>query len=232
MPIIDCGLCWSTSSNPIIGLNTSSSLGPSTGTFNIHFNGLSPSTTYYIRAYATNSVGTSYGNEFIFTTLPSLSIGISYEGGIIAYILQPGDPGYDANETHGLIAAPNDQSSSINWMNTSPSLVGVFSTALGSGSYNTNVIVANYGSGNYAAKLCSDLVLNGYSDWYLPSKDELNKLFLNQIAIGGFSNSAYWSSNEWMPGDGSIALTQYFPGGGWNYYYKGYNYSVRAIRYF
>jgi hypothetical protein len=53
------------------------------------------------------------------------------------------------------------------------------------------------GDGSYAAKLCYDLVLNGYSDWYLPSKDVLNKLFINRAAIGGFANQSYWSSSEY-----------------------------------
>ena len=47
-----------------------------------------------------------------------------------------------------------------------------------------------------AARVCGDLVLNGYSDWYLPSKDELNLLYLNKVAIGGFASSSYWSSTE------------------------------------
>jgi hypothetical protein len=62
---------------------------------------------------------------------------------------------------------------------------------LGTGNANTNTVVSNQGAGNYAAKLCSDLVLGSYSDWYLPSKDELNKLFLNKTAIGGFANNYY-----------------------------------------
>jgi hypothetical protein len=38
--------------------------------------------------------------------------------------------------------------------------------------------------------------LDGYSDWYLPGKDELNKLYINRAAIGGFANFNYWSSTD------------------------------------
>ena len=67
---------------------------------------------------------------------------------------------------------------------------------MGFGSTNTNKIVTVQGAGSYAAKLCYDLVLNTYSDWYLPSKDELNKLYLNRMPVGGFVTSDYWSSSE------------------------------------
>jgi hypothetical protein len=71
--------------------------------------------------------------------------------------------------------------------------------------------------------------LGGYSDWYLPSKNELNQLYNNKVAIGGFANSNYWSSTENLSyyaffqdvGDGN----QYF--GSKDYYYK-----LRAVRAF
>ena len=62
------GVCWSTSPNPTIGHNRTTD-GSGTGSFTSNITGLQPSTTYYVRAYATNSQGTAYGQEKSFTTL-------------------------------------------------------------------------------------------------------------------------------------------------------------------
>ncbi len=68
---------------------------------------------------------------------------------------------------------------------------------INSGFNNTNALVNCMGSGtfNYAAKICDDLVLGGYNDWVLPSQDELNLLYQNKTAIGGFSANNYWNSS-------------------------------------
>jgi len=62
------GVCWSTSTGATIALSTKTSNGTGTGTFASSITGLSGATTYYVRAYATNAVGTAYGNEVTFTT--------------------------------------------------------------------------------------------------------------------------------------------------------------------
>ena len=222
------GVCWSTSSNPVATGNHTTN-GTGTGIFTSYITSLLPSTTYYVRAYATNSAGTAYGNVRSFTTV-SLAIGDSYQGGIVAYILQSGDPGYNASVKHGLIATTSNQSTGIIWYNGSYVTTGATATALGTGNANTNTIVNIQGAGSYAAKLCYDLVLNGYSDWYLPSKDELNKLYLNKTAIGGFaSNFDYWCSTEC---GNSYAWYFYFSSGSAYCGDKFNAFYVRAVRAF
>ena len=61
------GVCWSTSANPDITGNHTTD-GNGTGTFTSNVAGLAASTTYYVRAYATNNAGTAYGNQVSFTT--------------------------------------------------------------------------------------------------------------------------------------------------------------------
>jgi hypothetical protein len=62
------GVVWSTSPNPTVSLSTKTTDGSGTGTFTSSITGLTASTTYYVRAYATNASGTAYGNEVSFTT--------------------------------------------------------------------------------------------------------------------------------------------------------------------
>ena len=62
------GVVWSTTQNPTISLTTKTNDGVGVGTYTSNIASLTPNTTYYVRAYATNSVGTSYGNEINFTT--------------------------------------------------------------------------------------------------------------------------------------------------------------------
>ena len=76
------GVCWSTSPNPTIALTTKTNIGTGTATFTSSISGLNPGTMYYVRAYATNSAGTAYGQEEVFTTLatlPTLTTTVSSE---------------------------------------------------------------------------------------------------------------------------------------------------------
>jgi hypothetical protein len=171
--------------------------------------------------------------NMIGNTNQTLAIGQNYQGGKVAYILVSGDPGYDANRPHGLIAATSDQSTGIRWYNGNYTLIGTTGTAIGTGLSNTNTIIAIQGNVaiSYAAGLAKAHNGGGYTDWYLPSKDELNKLFLNRAAIGGFTNFNYWSSTE-NENDNGRAWGQYFFNGFQNYFVKNNTYHVRAVRAF
>jgi hypothetical protein len=144
--------------------------------------------------------GTAWVNMSGVRAKGSLKIGDSYQGGKIAYILAIGEPGYDADTQHGLIAAQLDQSVGvgIRWNNGSYYITSATGSALFTGLSNTNTIINTQGPtvSSYAAGLARQCTDGGYNDWYLPSKEELNKLYLNRGAIGGFSLNNYWSSSE------------------------------------
>lgn len=178
-------------------------------------------------------------------------IGQYYLGGILAYIFKPGELRYDANRIHGIIAAKNDlkigTSFFIRWDKGIKSVLAN-GTIIGSGFTNTNTIISAYGANDtsYAAGLARAYNGGGYNDWFLPSKDELNALYLNKNKIGisfyiygeqnkiiqsGFVDNWYWSSSEYFTGRVWI---QRFTDGAQNIGYTGsseQNY-VRAIRYF
>jgi hypothetical protein len=158
------------------------------------------------------------------------TIGESFGGGIVFYV-------YD-NGQHGLIAATADQSTGIRWYGGSFTNTRARADGIGAGLKNTAIIIATqvpFDGNAFAATLCNEyLVTVGgvtYGDWYLPSKYELNLLYLQKSVVGGFASSEYyWSSSE-------INLAR-----AWlQFFYNGYQddaadkdgvYYVRAIRAF
>ena len=156
----------------------------------------------------------------------TLTIGQAYKGGVIAYI--------DSTGQHGLIAAAVDQSQYMQWSVVGYIVTGATGTAIGTGLTNTNAIIAAQGSGSYAASIAQDYNVFGYTDWFLPSQDELNQLYLNRAAIGGFwendNGDFYWSSTEYDNIDAWYQL--FFPNGGQGYYPKNVQGFVRAVRAF
>jgi Protein of unknown function (DUF1566) len=216
------GVCWNTSQNPTIA-NSHTTDGSGSGSFSSNLTGLSANTIYYVRAYATSTMGTFYGNQVSFTT-SNLSIGQNYGGGIIFYI--------DGTGQHGLISALTDQSTGAPW-GCFGTLIGGTGTAIGTGQANTTAIVSNgCSTAGIAARICDELVLNGYTDWFLPSKDELDQVHLQQSVIGNFCTSCwYWSSSEVDPW---YAWKELIGAGSQQSEYKTMTgaYHVRAIRAF
>ena len=142
--------------------------------------------------------------------LADVAIGDTYQGGIIFYILEEGDNGYIAGEVHGLIAAKEDQTTtagaewgtagSAEWGCYETEVSGADRTAIGTGAENTLDILAGCSEDGIAAKLCADykITIDGatYDDWFLPSKDELNLLYLKREVVGGFADFSYYSSSQ------------------------------------
>ena len=172
---------------------------------------------------AENTTTKKYYKITVTVSAPLLVVGQSYGGGIVAYI--------DGTGVHGLIAATADQSTGMAWSNIRTTLVGTTETAIGTGQANTTAIVGQtvgvVTCTSGAAYLCYHLEEGGYSDWYLPSKDELNKLYLNKVTIGGFANAAYWSSSETSA---TNAWNQNFNNGNQNNNNKNNSRRVRAVR--
>ena len=228
------GIMYSTSSS--FGTSTSTIINSNAvaGTYTTTISGLSAVTTYHAKAYATNTAGTTYGPEISFSTAAApVVLGSSYGGGKVFYIFQQGDQGYVAGETHGLIAATDDQSSGIRWDNGSDITTGATGAAIGTGLSNTNTIITRQGatSTDYAAGLARAYTGGDYTDWYLPSKDELNKLYLNKTAIGVFPIGYYWSSTE-STTDGNSVYSRLFIEGYEGFYGKTNRHAIRAIRAF
>ncbi len=115
-------------------------------------------------------------------------IGERFAGGIIFFI--------DSTGEHGLVVAPADQKSA-NW-GFFENQVGAHGKTIGAGKSNTEIITKAHPKPDIAASICSEMELNGYSDWFLPSLEELSMIYHNikTKGLGNFSNEEYWSSSE------------------------------------
>jgi hypothetical protein len=173
-----------------------------------YLEGLEPLATYHYRFKAENSLGVGYSEDATFST--QYTPGEHYFGGIIFYLDNTGE--------HGLVCAEQSQGI-FPWATMIYSLTGATATGIGSGFTNTNTIVASLGSGEYAAKICSDLVLNGYDDWFLPSQEELTMM---RPYLDGAYN---WSSSEI---DDEHAWLNYY--NGYHYYVEGYKNGPQYVR--
>jgi hypothetical protein len=150
-----------------------------------------------------------------------MQVGQTYGGGII----------FDSGE-HGLIASiDNGESKRAQWGCTGTE-VGETESGIGTGKENTKKIIVTCrttGSAEIAARLCNQAIIDGYSDWFLPSKEELNLLYENKEIIGGYEHGYYWSSSEFSA---DFAWYQHFDFGFQDYLKKDFSYYYRPIRAF
>ena len=154
-------------------------------------------------------------------------------GGIVFY-----DAGSVQSWGRYLEAAPFGDEVQRTWAtggNQNAAVSGADGTAIGTGEQNTADIVAKSGNvaATSAAVYCSELVSGGQSDWFLPSKDELNLMYTNlhsaSTPLGGFSSVYYWSSSEV---DGGSAWFQDFLYGSQFNLSKDYSIYVSPVRAF
>ncbi|WP_415374051.1 DUF1566 domain-containing protein [Patiriisocius sp. Uisw_017] len=159
------------------------------------------------------------------TSTCGLSIGDTYQGGIIFYL--------DGSGCHGLVAKASDETGFYEW---SPINFDTWAFANGifGGAQNTKKSIARASDNSSlcpAADQCEGLSDGGFTDWYLPSKDELDMMYVNLRlqGLGGFSGGFYWSSTEF---NNDFAWRQNFGNGLQDYFIKFNAYDVRAVRAF
>ncbi|WP_276345638.1 hypothetical protein [Daejeonella sp. JGW-45] len=197
------GICWSTKPNPTM----SDSVRITTRMENpliMHTSLLPVKTKYYARAFAINKTDTVYSNEVTFET--PMKIGYLHAGGIILTL-------NDA-KTAGTVLSRYALDNPLPWAPENMTGVPTGAGSQTDGASNTDKIIAAYGTGKlYAAKACRDYRGGGFSDWYLPSKQELEVLRKELSALNiswdifRSSVSNCWSSTELSS---TIALHQDF----------------------
>jgi hypothetical protein len=135
--------------------------------------------------------------------IEAVEVGSRFGGGIVFYV--------DSTGKHGLITARNGLGYTGTWGCDGVSVPGI-QTAVGTGEANTTLIANTCSDAGIAARFCLDLVHNRYDDWFLPSKDELNLMYINRkLAPGLFSNATRWSSSQ---NDDNTAWAQKFDASG------------------
>jgi predicted RNA-binding protein with TRAM domain/tRNA G37 N-methylase TrmD len=210
--------------------------------------GLTNGTSYYIKVAAVNSLGAGTMSAVSAAITPSApcstacAVGdVGPAGGIV--FMTPATAG---NATGGYFeAAPagwNGTGIDLNipWCNATSTLIGTPSalgTAIGTGSANTDAIVAVCSTG--AAKSARAYTGGGVSDWFLPSIDELLQMYTNRAAIGGLvqttqvgtgiATTTFWSSSEY---NSSQSKNWSFLTNGNDNWGKNYGFGVRPVRMF
>ena len=186
------GVCWGLSLNPVLGSGNFTSNGSGSATFTSNITGLTGNTSYHVRPYATNIIGTSYGPDVQFTTWvqAAYTVGQNVGYGWCAYVAPDGS---------GYIVSPDilpvSPATTFTWgCNNVHVAVG---TALGTGKTNTDLIIASCGA-TTAAGIARAYTGGGFNDWFLPSSSEFQLVATNYTLFafsGGYTS--YFTSSEY-----------------------------------
>lgn len=190
------GFCFSTTPNPTISNSTLVPIsGNSLGNFTADISNLSINTTYYVRAYGYNTTdNVMYSSEISFKTTGY----VGASGGYVFY-----DKGDNSDGWRYLEASPVNMSYNgsnlIKWGCNGSNIYQTYEE-VGTGLENTNRIISNCNDADCAARVCKNYTVNGLSDWFLPSRDEMGfmRLSLNGIVtLGNSTDQVYWTSTEY-----------------------------------
>ncbi|ESU22339.1 hypothetical protein FEDK69T_23230 [Flavobacterium enshiense DK69] len=197
------GVCYSTSQNPTTDNEVIHDPTSGSGNFSVSVDGIntfypdyyvSPNTTYYLRSFVVINGFTYYGNQVSFKTA-------GYVGGSGGYVFF--DKGETTNGWRYLEAAPSrletTNYSLFRWTNSTCgySFVSGLGNAIGDGYNNSNLILTSCNYTNVGATMCRVTSLNGFTDWFLPSIDELKQLYkLDAIGLVNMDSSYLLSSSQ------------------------------------
>jgi hypothetical protein len=135
---------------------------------------------------------------------------------------------------YAYISAAADQSTNAPWGCDTTNISGTLE-AIGAGPANTALIIAGCDQAGISARICDQLTLNGYSDWFLPSLDELSQMYirLESAGFGSFAKQRYWSSTQDSSDPVKNAMTIDFNNGNEHAHQKSQtNRHTRAMRRF
>ena len=163
------GVIYSTDSNFGTYSTTTIQSNVGAGTYTASISGLASSTTYFAKSFIVNKSGTIYGTAVNFTTTsPPVVVGANYGGGIVIYLFTNGEAGYVSGETHGLIAATQNQVTGGSFADVNNNL-------------NNPLYHATAGQ--------------QYTDWRIPSLLEIQKLYAQKNRFGTFDVNSYYIIN-------------------------------------
>ena len=189
------GFVYSTIQDPQVNnSNTNTVSDYKIGTVEFEFNSLTllPNPIYYIKAYVKKDDNNYlYSNQFTFKTTGYFGPG----GGYVAYDKGTITDGWRYMEIHPTTLNFSNAGVGGKWGNMSNFISGTYPD-FGKGLENTIAIVNGSSDANCAAKLCYNLTLNGYSDWFLPSIQELYQMCTELRKAGISIQYSAWSSSQ------------------------------------